>query len=242
MYTWGYIKDNTLSKLNMDEKEANDLGFLSRFPYYANEAMTQICSAIKAKENFFTVTVYDKNRQWKNITEKHGLYIGTKYYSIKFDITDKKQEKYQLKLAFWKEWESYNFVNDKITFPEDFIAFSDDIVEYEDLFMHDRVIDAGDEFLMYHGYNEVICKHAGIYQIPYKARWFFFTKDLEADIKLNVPMDILDAIPSYIASQCMKIDDEVRSAILKNEYEMALARIDDTTFKSQRGFHVGGGW
>lgn len=242
MYTWGYIKDNTLSKLNMDEKEANDLGFLSRFPYYANEAMTQICSAIKAKENFFTVAVYNKTHLWYDMTEQYGLYTDKKWYDAKFDAKDKSQDKYELKLKFWNEWNGYNFINEPIILPEDFIAFSDDIVEYEDLFMHDTVIDAGDEFLMYHGYNEVICKHAGIYKIPYKARWFFFTKDLEADIKLNVPMDILDAIPSYIASQCMKIDDEVRSAILKNEYEMALARIDDTTFKSQRGFHVGGGW
>ena len=47
MYTWGYIKENILNKLNLEEEEANQLGFLSRFPYYANEAMTQICSAYK---------------------------------------------------------------------------------------------------------------------------------------------------------------------------------------------------
>lgn len=186
-YTWGYIKENALSKLNINEEEANQLNMLSHFPYYANEAMTQICSI--------------------------------------------------------KPWCKYIFIettkiNEMITMPEDFISFSDDITEY---CFDSTFEEVGDEYIQYCGYNQIICKEIGIYKIPYNARWFFF-KDLENSIEIPVPMDILDAIPSYIASQCFKVDDEAKSAIYRNEYEMFLARIDNTSFKSQRKITVAGGW
>ena len=44
-YTWGYIKENTLAKLNLDEEEANQQNFLSRFPYYANTSMSPAYTA-----------------------------------------------------------------------------------------------------------------------------------------------------------------------------------------------------
>ena len=60
-YTWGYIKENALAKLNLGEAEANEQNFLSNFPYWANEAMTQICSAIKPAEKFLQMTVTEEN-------------------------------------------------------------------------------------------------------------------------------------------------------------------------------------
>lgn len=191
MYTWGYIKENILSKLNLGEEEANQQGFLSRFPYYANEAMTQICSAIKPNETFYELNVTNEN------------------------------------------------LGQAITMPDDFIGFSDDIVRYKD---SGCWIEVGDEYVDYYGYNQIICNYRGSYRIPYKARWFFFTKDLQNTIVLPVPADICEALPSYIASQCWKIDDETKAAGYRNEYEMFLARIDDTSFKSQRTIHIGGGW
>ncbi|MBR5199812.1 MAG: hypothetical protein IKW20_08335 [Bacteroidales bacterium] len=191
MYTWGYLKENALSKLNLSEEEANQQGFLSRFPYYANEAMTQICSAVRPKDAFFAI----------NVTEDD--------------------------------------INTLITLPDDFIGFSDDTVRYSG---GDTLDDVGDEYLEYHGYNQIICKQSGKYIIPYKARWFFFTKDLHNATNIPAPADVCESIPSYIVSQCFKIDDEVKAAIYRNEFEMFLARIDDTSFKSQRTFHTGGGW
>jgi len=193
MYTWGYLKENTLNKLNLTEEEANQLGFLSRFPYYANEAMTQICSSVKPKDTYFELVVDDTN------------------------------------------------VNKVVTLPNDFVAFDDDVAEikYEDCY---EFTEVHDDELQYLGYNQVICKTKGVYRIPYKARWFFFTKDLQNNVEIPAPADVCDAIPSYIVSQCYKIDDERKAAIYRNEYEMFLARIDDTTFKSQRTFKIGGGW
>lgn len=193
MYTWGYIKENTLAKLNLTEEEANQQDFLSRFPYYANEAMTQICSAIKPNEKYFQIICTEET------------------------------------------------VGSLVTMPDDFIAFSDDIIKYTDVY---GIVteDVGDDSVEYCGYNQVRCKSIGIYDIPYNARWFFFTKTTANNEIISAPADILDALPSYMASQCMKIDDEVKASIFRNEYEMFLARIDNTSFKSQRTFHIGGGW
>ena len=193
MYTWGYIKESTLSKLNLSEEDANRLGFLSSFPYYANEAMTQICSAVRPNETL-----------------------------AEFIVTAET-------------------VNKPITMPELFVAFSDDIIRYGRT-TNESLCEVGDEFVDYCGYNQIICRYEGIYYIPYKARWFVFTKDLHNATDIPAPADVCDALPSYIASQCMKIDDESKAAIYRNEFEMFLARIDDTSFKSQRGFHIGGGW
>ena len=193
MYTWGYIKENTLSKLNLEEKDANELGFLSRFPYYANEAMTQICSAIKPQEKFYEIV----------IDEEH------------------------------------NNLNTILTMPDDFVSFNDDVIAYKD----DRgwrVV--GDDYVSYYGYNEIICGVSGTYRIPYNARWFFFTKDTHNATVIPAPADVCDAIPSYIASQCLKVDDEIKAATYRNEFEIFLARIDDTSFKSQRNFRIGGDW
>ena len=80
-YTWGYIKENTLAKLNLDEEEANQQNFLSRFPYYANEAMTQICSAIKAHEKFLLFSVYDKQEKWNELRKKYNVYENFPEYT-----------------------------------------------------------------------------------------------------------------------------------------------------------------
>jgi hypothetical protein len=194
MYTWGYIKENTLNKLGISEEEANLLGFLSHFTYYANEAMTQICSAVKPNEKTFLVEV----------TKEKGN-VGT-----------------------------------IITMPDDFIAFSDDVLLYKA--QDGEYEEIGDELMEYCGYNQIMCHAYGTYRVPYKARWFFFTKNVHNDTIIPAPADICDALPSYIASQCFKLDDETKAAVYRNEFEIFLARIDDTSFKSQRGFHIGGGW
>jgi hypothetical protein len=245
MYTWGYIKENTLSKLNMSEEEANQQGFLSRFPYFANEAMTQICSAVKPKEVFFEVEVYDKSVVWRELTAKYGVYINEANPIV--DNFDKDDAQYELKTKFWIELNGFNFIGDYITFPEDFIGFSDDVATYEEFHKRYPVdlypyFEAGEDEFDYVGYNQILCKRAGKYRVPYKARWFFFTKELQNYEKVDAPADICDALPSYIVSQCYKVDDEAKAAIYRNEFEIFLARIDDTNFKSQRGFRIGGGW
>lgn len=192
MYQWGYLKNSILFKLDIDEEEANTIGFLNRFFTYANEAMTQICSTVKPKRTYY-----------------------------EFDVTTS---------------------GTKITMPDDFVSFGDDVnVITEDKYSQSITRDADDEDFEYYGYNSVICHSVGKYRISYNARWLIF-RDQDNDTILNAPTDVLDCIPSYVASQCMKVDNEYKSSVFRNEYEILLARIDDSNYKSNKTFKIGGDW
>ncbi len=210
MYTWGYIKECVLSKLGMSEEEANQQNFLSQFPYYANEAMIQICSAVKPNEKYYEIDVFPDEERYKE--EEHHR-------------------------------------NDIITLPDDFIGLSDaPVMLKQKYYLYDKIIcnpsfvETDDESLEYYGYNQVVCHDTGVYRIPYKARWFFFTKDLSNSEIITAPADICEAIPSYIVSQCLKLDDELKAGAYRNEFEIFLARIDNTSFKSSKSIKIGGGW
>lgn len=200
MYTWGYIKDCALAKLDMNKYEVYDEQvntIISRFPFYANEAMTQICSAIKPKYTF-----------------------------ADFVITK-------------------NLVNVAQVMPVDFICFGDDVStmdivdDYGEEFFN---VEAHDDDYVVRGYNQVVFLHEGTYHIAYNARWWTFTDTQDDNTIVDVPNDILDCIPSYIASQCYKIDDEIRAQLFRNEYELALARINNNVAFSPKTIKIAGGW
>ena len=199
MYTWGYLKDVCLSKLDLDENEATVQNLLSRFPFYANEAITQICSAVKPKYTF-----------------------------AEFNITN-------------------GLVGIPQEMPSDFVSFGDD-VNYElrviDLFgkIRSEQIELYDDDFTYHGYNKVIFKRTGTFYISYNARWYTFYKEIDDDKEIDVPNDILDCIPSYIVSQCYKIDDEYKAQVFRQEYEMMLSRLDNTNYKNTKTIKIRGNW
>ena len=201
MYTWGYIKDATLSKLDLEEEEAETMNFLRRFVFYANEAMTQICSTVMPKRTFYT-----------------------------FEVTEE---------------------NQIVKMPEDFISFGDDVNVIEEDIGYGTILqrEAFDEDFKHHGYNELMCHKTGKYSISYNARWITFaTRDnltnsgQDDDTVLDAPVDVLECLPSYIAAQCMKVDDEYKASVFRNEYEILLSRIDNTDFKSNKTLTIGGDW
>ena len=195
MYTWGYLKDVALAKLDLTENEATVQNLLSRFPFYANEVITQVCSAIKPKYTF-----------------------------AKFEI-------------------DFDKVGIAQTMPDDFVSFGDDVC-YELVnngkFLEKHLIFDVD--FEYYGYNQVIFKHPGNFYISYNARWYTFTKAIDNNEKIDIPNDILDCIPSYIVSQCYKIDDEYKAQVFRNEYELMLSRIDATNYKNTKGILIEGDW
>lgn len=214
MYTWGYIKDAALAKLDLDEHEANVQNLLGRFYIYANEAMTQICSSIKPNRTFAKFVVASSALDRETYVSMHPDEI---VYAV----------------------------GEAIKMPEDFISFGDDVCtrDYEDGYGIPHIgTECHDEDFMYAGYNKVIFKKDGTYRISYNARWHTFVPEELEETVLDVPLDILDCLPSYIAHQCYKIDDETKSAIYRNEYEMFLARIDDTDFKQTKTYTIGGDW
>ena len=195
MYTWGYLKDVALAKLDLTENEATVQNLLSRFPFYANEVITQVCSAIKPKYTFAK-------------------------FKIDFDKVGIAQ-----------------------TMPDDFISFGDDVC-YE-LVNNGKFLEKHQIFdvdFEYYGYNQVIFKHPGNFYISYNARWYTFTKAIDDNEKIDIPNDILDCIPSYIVSQCYKIDDEYKAQVFRNEYELMLSRIDATNYKNTKSILIEGDW
>lgn len=196
MYTWGYIKNAALAKLDLEQEEANEMKLINRFIFYANEVITQVCSAIKPKRAFYEIVIDDTN-------------VGL--------------------------LQTLNDVN--------FISFSDDMSTVETTDYGDRILaECTSNDLVYKGYNQFVCYTKGIYHIAYNARWYKFSDATNENEVLPIPADILDCIPSYIASQCYKIDDEYKSSVYRNEYEMFLARIDNTDFKTTTTLTIGGDW
>lgn len=199
-YTWGYIKDVSLSKLDLDENEATVQNLLSRFPFYANEVITQVCSSIKPKYTFENFVIDKTN-------------VGVKQ-----------------------------------TMPDDFVSFGDDVCymleEVRERNGETRLIKVPihDDDYEYLGYNQVVFKHPGNYFISYNARWYTFDKSLSDDELIDIPDDILDSIPSYIASQCYKIDDEYKASVFRNEYEIMLSRIDNSNFRNTKTIKIEGDW
>ena len=197
MYTWGYIKDASLAKMDLEQEEANEMKLVNRFIFYANEVITQVSSAIKPKRAFYEINVNDDN-------------VGT---LITIDDVN-------------------------------FISFSDDMSTVETIDDYGNVITAEctNENLSYKGYNQVVCYKKGIYHIAYNSRWYTFSNSTDDNFVLPIPTDILECIPSYIASQCYKIDDEYKASVYRNEYELFLARIDNTDFKTSTTFTIREDW
>jgi hypothetical protein len=236
MYTWGYIKDVTLAKLDIDEREATVQNLISRFPFYANEAMTQICSAIKPNRTFAEFEIYDKQRRWDFLVNKHKVSYDKNIVNMPSVIPENEK-------LFWEEWSSSIFTYDYCSMPDDFISFRNDVNTREYTEYGDTIFTkCSNEDFSYKGYNKLQFYKEGKYYISYNARWIMFTKDMPDNTKLNIPIDILDCLPSYIAHQCYKIDDENKSSIYRNEYEMFLARIDDSDYSNTGGIFIGGNW
>lgn len=198
MYSWNYVVKATNAKLDLTEEQVAQRNFASRYPIYANEAITAISSSIKPKRTY-----------------------------AKFAV-------------------SFSDVFKPLKMPDDFIAFGDD-VNYAPTKCGPRELHDTD--FKYNGYNEVVFFQEGIYYISYNARWhvndehyLFEEFDPNDDIVLAIPDDIVDCLPTYIASQCMLIDDPAKSNIYRNEYELMLARIDDTNFKDTKTILVEGDW
>lgn len=233
-YTWGYIKEATLAKMDIDKTDALAQGFVNRMHIFANEALTQICSAIKPKHTFATFDVMTKHDAWEYCTNKYGIYTSEKQPIVKpLDLSS-------VEKIFWNDYESIIKVNEPCRMPVDFITFNDDMPIITD--KYDNTHEAHDTEFRYFGDNCLLFYVPGTYRIAYNARWFFFTSKTDNDELLDIPLDICDALPSYIASQLFKIDDEIKSQIYRNEFEMFISRIDDVNYKQTTTIKIDGGW
>ena len=227
MYTWGYIVQSTLAKLDLEEDEANQQGLLDRFKIYANEAISQISSSIKPDWK------YAHFRIWENeqCAERELINEGKTQSEIE-DILSKRP-----------------YVNELHNMPIDFISFGNNVnkMKVKDVctgsYVDAEMYDTDVSFIG----RRVKFLHPGEFEISYNAKWkigdfYSFMEGVNESTELDIPDDILNCLPSYIASQCYKMDDEVKSSIYRNEYELFLSRIDATDYSNTRTFTIGGNW
>lgn len=229
MYTWGYIKDATLAKMDLKANQAVEMGFVNKMPFYANEAVTQITAAIKAKRSFAEFEVAERGPTLELIKRFYKL------DDVSF-LLEPPCDKSSLSVEQQKALDNYNhfkYVGDVVKFPDDFFAWSDDMSFMYD-FDKQTWVNTNDDFFETYGGNSLIFKRVGKFRIAYKARWFKILPTTSDDMELDAPDDILECIPSYIASQLYKVDDEVKSGILRNEFEMMVARIDENDYQTNR--------
>ncbi len=244
MYTWGYIKQACLIKLDMTADEAIKIGLVNKFPFYANEAITQICSSIKAKSTFAHFNIWHKHAYFDYLSRKYNLSSDFDFSFLKTrrcNVEDLAIKPYDLQ-KIWHEFydENIAFVQEIVSMPGDFVNFGDDINRVR--FKSCDWQDATDDNWSTMGANKVMFYEPGEYLISYEARWYTFTPTTDDSKELDIPADIVDALPSYIVAQCYKIDDEAKANTYRVEFETFLARMEDNKARTNKTIHISGGW
>ena len=226
MYTYGYIKTAILAKLNLTEKEALEQDLLDTFPYNINECISQIASTIKPRFDCVRKTAFN-----------HKIPIPVELETIPKDesLTQKNLREFKI-----KEYLSDKIlVGDVFRMPQGFIAFSGKSVverdgEYHAHEVHEEVVHVGND--------KIIFLKPGCYTITYDASWMQFSDRTKDSDELDIPTDILMCLPSYVASQIWKIDDERKAAIYRNEFEILFSRINNSDYRGNKTFAPEGGW
>ena len=264
MYTWGYIKDSILAKLYLSEEEARRANFLDAFTIYANECLTQIASTIRPKQatyKFEAMLEQDWNKvyeghynnivdDWKNSNlfdpeEDEDVETLEEWLSLHKDDIDKYIREVLMKDEF--------VVGDTVTMPKDFIQYNGESVviqkiryqEYElSVHFYEKLIktELNPENVHYNGENKLVPLVPGEYHIEYDAWWNTIPEDIKEEDELEIPRDVTECIPPYVVSKLWLTDDVQKSALFKNEFELAFARINNTDYRGNQHFVPEGGW
>ena len=241
MYTYGYIVDSVLAKMDMSREYAQKNKLLDKISYYANEAMTQICSAVKPKRCFAEFVVVDTKFVMEHLKQDHPN-EDFEFLSWPIErITNETDEWHQ---QCWKEYHSLTPLGSLAKMPMDFISFGDETNRKTIINSYDEreMVPATNEDYMVRGSNCVMFIHSGIFFISYNATWFTFDTNTDYGEVIDAPADVIECLPSYITSQLFKIDDETKSQIYRNEYEQFLSRIDDDHYIDNEAINVTGDW
>jgi hypothetical protein len=68
------------------------------------------------------------------------------------------------------------------------------------------------------------------------------TSNPKSILEYNIPDNVADLLPHYIAGQLLVLDDKVRSITELNTFEMMLAQLDINRNEHQREYHSSRGW
>lgn len=248
MRTWGYLKAAALAKLDLstDDRDNQVLTLVSRFYIYANEVITQVSSLYKPKYAYFIVGVFsDDKERWKYYAQRYTLlgYNSTpNTIPAKTPPAEHTTEYLEQYNKFWYFYENAK-PGYEIVFPKDFVSFGGDANYYTKGCSGTVNLDQlPDSLFVYYGSKSFVPFANGEYSMSYNARWIEFEDTPDDWLELDIPDDILDCIPSYIASQCYKVDDEIKAQTYRNEYELMLARINDTHYFTLQDMHIKDNW
>lgn len=245
MFTYGYIREATMAHSDIDETEAQDMNLLSRFHIFANEAMQAICASkpmyryidVTVVEEFDPIVTDDSGSFFRKATEAEINWDRETQGDL--DVTflsDDLLKDYYHKKGIYE-------VNEKISMADTFIAFANkfcwkitkkkpsinQILEAEAFNKPIKeVIERGeakqDYDFSYLSKNQLKFYRPGRYLIPARYLWYRFDSGISDNTEIDMPADILLTIPLYIASVCLQIDNLQKAQILRQEFELALAR------------------
>ena len=244
MNKWSEIKQATLDKLFLTIDEADDQGYLSKFRYLANECLNIIANGVKPRIAELKVVVIEDFKKYTNVIYgsnfKYDSELGFVIYDQNGISAERVPETTDLYVSdigiqYILRDEKLVAVSGKtITMPNDFLSFADMII------YHDG--EPCDDFV-YLGDFQIGVHELGEYVINYNALWNQITnEDIDTDKRLTTHVSVINCLPTYIASQCLSQDDVQRSAILKNEFELMLSRLDTNIMNQNNSYRSSGGW
>ena len=247
MNKWSEIKQATLNKLFLTLEEAEQQGYTSHFQHLANEALNIIANGVKPRIVAFNFQVFDKIVYGSNFVYDSGRNVVT-YTPAALHTEDRVQidvdkstiyyededNKYTMTNGTWLLNKAAFYLRDRVTMPDDFLSFAD-MINYHDNKPWDDIVYLGD--------RDFAVGETGTYVVYYNAAWEEISlEDIDKDNKLTTNVSVLNCLPTYIASQCLAQDDVQRSAILKNEFELMLSRLDTNIMYQNNHYRSSGGW
>lgn len=214
-YTYGYLKSSILSLMDLNEEEMNQNDLMNKIPFYLNRGMTEICSSVKPYHSHISIYVNSKC-----INKMIDISKFTNKSFIGFDG----RANYASSIKNASEYEDM-----------------DDVVNLTDIDVQvDKMIEAHDNDFVQVDYNNVIVMKPGYYKIAVKLRWWKFDTKEDDNTLIDCPEDILDALCLFVASELWSLEDERKGTVMRNKYEMALSRIDDTNYNNTSTWFIEG--
>lgn len=265
--TWNDIKSLCLDLLCLDQLTADEeMEYSLKFQRLANQGLVSIANAVKPKIAEYDCYVYPKIitgviGEGETIADvvvaNNVIYVinNTRYALINDVIycDDATQTTYP--------FVHLHVVEEPIIMPDDFLSFGNmvgsKITKNKDVYSgkEEQVLE---RFVPAHYVTRsgIYLKDAGKYVIYYNALWEEitdnYTKQTEYDdnnkpiagANAELPQDksILAILPQYIAFNVIAQDDVQRATVLKNDYELLLARLDNTTQYDTEDYSSVKGW
>ena len=265
--TWNDIKSLCLDLLCLDQLTADEeMEYSLKFQRLANQGLSSIANGVKPKIAEYDCYVYPKimvvtletgETPEDVVVDDSVLYkIGSVRYAL-INNTVYCNDDTQTTYPF----AHLHVVEEPIIMPDDYLSFGNmvgsKITTRKDVYSgkKEQVLE---RFVPAHYVtrNGIYLKEAGEYVIYYNALWEEITDDYTkqteydennkpvAGANAELPQDksVLAILPQYIAFNVIAQDDVQRAVVLKNDYELLLARLDTTTQYDTEDYKSSKGW